>query len=415
MAKIKYLNGNFGFTAYSGRPRFEILSTENGKLTLQFEPIIWGADYTPYTHPYRVVLKTKNAAYETIEDAEQAIAGKITSLKMFNEDGDLIYRAKGLSADLATFHSTFLADDMGGAWREVLSGKLTVEGSNNIGADRWGADVIHAGTGRDKVYALDGNDQIYDLGGRDFYDGGRGFDLLCYNSTLFDEAKLTQGVNADLKAGKVRGPDGKIDKIKSIEGIVGTGLDDQFQGNRKDNDFFGLAGDDLIHGGKGTDTVYYSRDSWGEGDLGIVVDMSAGTVVDGYGDTDTLISIEVIRATVQADSFMNGSEAVRFYGDEGEDTFTISGGLTHIHGEEDGDTFVFLDDPGHTYIYGFETGVDQFQFRAATSLEDLQIIEGDGYFVIAYAGDDSSQHFAYVGDEEGLGWQASDFDWSYVT
>ena len=52
----------------------------------------------------------------------------------------------------------------------------------------------------------------------------------------------------------------------------------------------GGAGNDTLDGGSGEDTADYSGDT-----AGITVTLANNAVVDGYGDTDTLIDIERIK------------------------------------------------------------------------------------------------------------------------
>ena len=60
----------------------------------------------------------------------------------------------------------------------------------------------------------------------------------------------------------------------------------------------GNAGVDELYGEDGIDTASYEADI-----AGITVEYTAGTVIDGWSDTDTLTSIEKIVATNFADTF----------------------------------------------------------------------------------------------------------------
>src|SRR5262249_33188307 len=84
------------------------------------------------------------------------------------------------------------------------------------------------------------------------------------------------------------------------DALTGNGGDDLLQGN---------AGNDALSGGTGTDTVDYAAEAAGHSadataitvnlsgrdDVGAVT-VAAGHAVDTYGDTDTLSSIETVKA-----------------------------------------------------------------------------------------------------------------------
>ncbi|MGB0467504.1 MAG: calcium-binding protein [Pontibacterium sp.] len=93
----------------------------------------------------------------------------------------------------------------------------------------------------------------------------------------------------------------------SDDTLTGSGLSDALRGsdgadvlNGLDGDdrLRGQQGDDQINGGDGFDTAEYH---WGPG--GIQVSAGSGTVIDGWGNTDTLTSIEYIKGSQYDDSF----------------------------------------------------------------------------------------------------------------
>ncbi|HIF26202.1 MAG TPA: hypothetical protein EYG18_01795 [Micavibrio sp.] len=93
--------------------------------------------------------------------------------------------------------------------------------------------------------------------------------------------------------------------------------------NSGDDKIIGGAGDDTIYGGAGEDIADYSEDAANGGNAGITVNMNdtSGTVVDGFGDTDTLISIERIIATANSDTFnLNAPSGLSIESNGGTDT-----------------------------------------------------------------------------------------------
>ena len=67
---------------------------------------------------------------------------------------------------------------------------------------------------------------------------------------------------------------------------------DRLVGDAGANTLVGLAGMDLLDGKAGIDTVSYAEDAAFGGPSGVLVDLAAGIGVDGFGDWDTLVSIE---------------------------------------------------------------------------------------------------------------------------
>ena len=71
----------------------------------------------------------------------------------------------------------------------------------------------------------------------------------------------------------------------------GSGIEAATDGSGNDT-LIGGAGDDFLHGGAGSDTAFYA-----EGNAGVTVTLDAsgnGSATDGWGNTDTLRSIENI-------------------------------------------------------------------------------------------------------------------------
>jgi len=174
--------------------------------------------------------------------------------------------------------------------------------------------------------------------GNDTIDGGSGYDEILYdNDTGF-------AINANFALGQVTDGYGDTDTISNIEAVRGTRLDDTvIAGTQSFLSFRALAGNDTFQGAvydAAADTGYermdYSKDAQNKdsdgnyGTQGINVDLSNNTATDGFGDTDTLINIDRIRATdyddiLKGDDFDNrfdtkdGNDRVIFAGNWGND------------------------------------------------------------------------------------------------
>ncbi len=122
---------------------------------------------------------------------------------------------------------------------------------------------------------------------------------------------------------------GNTDTLNGIEGVRGTALADTLIGNSQSNQFTGLNGNDTFTGGGGFDELRYDRDSTFGGNSAITATFTAagvGTVVDGFGATDSFSGILAIRGTAFADSFIGfaGGAKEEFFGLAGNDT--LNGG-----------------------------------------------------------------------------------------
>jgi hypothetical protein len=88
-----------------------------------------------------------------------------------------------------------------------------------------------------------GGSYIKDRGGADTYRGNAdAHDTVSYNFWGQGPRIPSSGIDANLKRGRVDGPDGETDRLISIEQLRGTLLDDVFRGDGQDNIFHGLRG-----------------------------------------------------------------------------------------------------------------------------------------------------------------------------
>ncbi|MBC6442957.1 MAG: hypothetical protein GDA53_07520, partial [Rhodobacteraceae bacterium] len=161
------------------------------------------------------------------------------------------------------------------------------------------------------------------------------------------------------------------DKLKGINGIIGSAFDDVLKGTRgsgfeaKDT-FRGGEGADRIHGRGGRDTADY-RDSR----EGVTVSLVDGTVNSGgTAEGDRLYSIERLRGSRFADTLTGDGKNNRLVSEGGADTLT--GG-----GSSDYDTFVFKEDwADGTVITDFTVLYDQIVYNGL-DLDDVTIAAHD--------------------------------------
>jgi len=212
--------------------------------------------------------------------------------------GDIAdYSSSGAASVLVDLTRGIAEDGFGGV--DVL---ISIE--NVIGAD--GNDTL---TGDDGPNGLRGN------GGSDVLDGRGGEDVVSYFS---DSA----GVNVDLQTGIGRDGFGGTDTLRNIENINGSTFADTLRGDSAPNIFQGFAGNDIIDGRGGIDTVSYFSLTVTSA---VNVNLLLGSASDGLGGTDTLISIENINGSLFADALTGDNGANVITGHIGDDI--IDGGL----------------------------------------------------------------------------------------
>jgi Ca2+-binding RTX toxin-like protein len=109
-----------------------------------------------------------------------------------------------------------------------------------------GDEIMLGGYGGDKIYGGDGDDFLAGGRGSDALDGGAGFDVISY-------ADAWMGVSADFALGRVVGSG--IDRIRNVEGIIGSAYADTLAGSGGDDTLEGAGGDDTISGAGGADVI----------------------------------------------------------------------------------------------------------------------------------------------------------------
>ena len=202
--------------------------------------------------------------------------------------------------------------------------------------------------GNDTIYGLSGNDSLIGGSGNDILDGGADGDTAEYYDAGFDGAgPAFQGIVVDLAAGTAIDGWGDTDTLISIENISGSQFADQISGDGIGNGLLGHDGNDVIQGrggfdwlagGSGADVLdggadrdwasYYDDGSDGAGAAfqGVDVNLTTGIAIDGWGDTDTLISIEDVQGSQFADQITGDNGSNSLMGLAGNDSLIGGGG-----------------------------------------------------------------------------------------
>ena len=90
-------------------------------------------------------------------------------------------------------------------------------------------------------------DGLVGEGGNDRMTGGGGHDHAIF-------VTAARGVDVDLMDGTATGSGS--DRLRGVEGVLGSGFDDEISGGHHDEELSGGLGDDVIAGGHGNDTTH---------------------------------------------------------------------------------------------------------------------------------------------------------------
>lgn len=277
--------------------------------------------------------------------------GKDSSLDYWNASAAVTIDMEQGTTTGASVNDTFSSNIVrieGSAFDDVLTG-------GNAANDNW--EAFNGGNGDDTIQ------------------GGSGWDELLYHSS-----NPIRGVVVDFSSGLARDNYNGTDTFSGIESVRGTYFADTFiGGNQQFTTFKGLAGNDTFQGiahdtisDTGWERVDYSRDYKSKnengdiGDQSINVDLSMQTATDGFGNTDTLINIDQIKATKYNDTLKGDVNNNRFEGGDGSDRF------------------IFIDSWGRDRITDFVLGEDKLDFSLTTVTFDQ--------FTMTYVPDDDDLH-----------------------
>ena len=218
-------------------------------------------------------------------------------------------------------------------------GIVTGHGNDSVSS----VEAVVGSNQADQLTGSDGTDFFLPQGGDDQIHGGEDFDMIMYfDSTSMITADIGRGTASGTPNAQDEGPGN--DTFDGIEGLFGSGFDDDLTGGTGNEYLAGDLGNDIIDGGDGNDWLAGgagdddvdggagSRDliDFETATQGVNLDLTAG-VATGEGN-DSVRGIEEAYGSLFDDVFGGNTDANNFWGLDGSDVLKGFGGDDAIDG-----------------------------------------------------------------------------------
>ncbi len=193
----------------------------------------------------------------------------------------------------------------------------------------------------DILIGSSGNDTLTGSAGGDTYLGNSGFNVVSYENAPTTGAIFsgsTAGLVADLGQPFNNSGDAAGDTFFSINGLIGSGFDDNLRGNGTANLLFGgdgndvlmgRAGADTLDGGNGFDFADYSNITLSGAAGGITADLQNEAVNTGDAAGDHYVSIEGLIGGAGHDTLRGDDNTNFLRGGQGTDILDGRGGIDY--------------------------------------------------------------------------------------
>jgi len=280
--------------------------------------------------------------------------------------------ALSASAYTMTVNVTAVRDDLiktGTSGNDTLTGDTIDAGSYDLLTGLAGNDSLSGAAGNDTLDGGLGNDTLNGGSGADTMIGGDGNDLY-YVDNVGD---LVTESNADITTG---GNDtvystlsaytlaANVEKLRLLAASAANGT-----GNGGNNTLYAGAGNNVLDGGSGADTVSYAYAT-----AGVTVSLASGAAqATGGSASDTLVSIENLSGSNHNDWLTGNSSANTLNGGSGADTMIGGDGNDLYYVDNAGDvvteTNANLETGGGDTVYSYLSA-----YTLTTNVEVLRIL-----------------------------------------
>lgn len=194
--------------------------------------------------------------------------------------------------------------------------------------------------------------------------------------------------------------DDLISGLGGLDSVYGSAGNDTLIGGASEDYFIGGSGNDTFDGAPGPgdaendvdyDVVSYREE---EGTQGVVVNLAAGTATDTFGNTDTLVDIEEIRATMRADRLTGSDGEEWFFGYAGSDTIDGGGGFDEIRFNNEANLGVT-----HGINLNFATGQVIDGFGDTDTISNIEAVRATSFADILTGNDSGNRFRALEGND----------------
>jgi Ca2+-binding RTX toxin-like protein len=323
----------------------------------------YGADGTPGGGEFRINSTTYSTQYLP-SIAALADGGFVASWSSFQDGSGYGVYAQCYDA----------------AGNKVLNQITGDANANSLIWTQAGAVALSGAAGNDTLVSNAGNDTLEGGAGDDSINGGAGLDTASYENA-------TAAVTVSLASAVAQNTGGAgVDTLAAMERLRGGYYNDNLSGNGSANLLTGASGNDTLAGGAGNDTLDGSggQDSadYGASTAAVLADLQSGLASDGLGGSDSLLNLENISGSNQADTLSGDAGSNRLDGQAGSDSLDGRAGDDVIGGQSGDDTLIGGDgDDSLTGGAGNDTldggtGANVAYFGAASSGYSLGLSNG---------------------------------------
>lgn len=253
--------------------------------------------------------------------------------------------------------------------------------------------LIENAVGGAGVNVIIGNDLHNWLGGSagtNIISGGAGNDFIVGGFTQTDVASYTDAmsavtVNLGNTGAQRTGSGSGVDRLISIEHLLGSSFDDWLLGDGSSNQLIGYAGNDNILGGSGNDILDGGQgvnaidgglglDTASYGTSGVNVSVNLG--IKAFQSTSTvsvdrLLSIESVSGSQYGDILIGDLVANQLYGQAGNDKLFGADGNDTVTGGA-GDDFVGGGLGSDVFVFGFTNSYGNYGAEGVDIVTDFQ-------------------------------------------